>query len=197
MNGQIRRREIVRRLAFEVRPSVVIETGTYRGDTTAFLTDVTGAPVHSVEANRRYYLYTKRRLARRTDITLHHGDSRSFLRELAAVQPNQAVFIYLDAHWDAELPLVEELNIIAESWNEAVVMIDDFEVPHDAGYAFDDYGPDARLSEEILPASVADWTRLYPAQPSAEETGARRGCVVLVSPALRSSVDWAACGLRP
>jgi hypothetical protein len=60
-------------------------------------------------------------------------------------------------------------------------VIDDFEVPGDPGYGFDDYGPGRCLTAAILPEEVmAGRSALYPSVPSAEETGARRGCVVIV-----------------
>ena len=64
-------------------------------------------------------------------------------------------------------------------------MIDDFEVPGDPGYGFDDYGPGKRLTAQYLPdEDLAGWRRFYPSLPSSEETGARRGSCVLVGPDL-------------
>ena len=64
-----------------------------------------------------------------------------------------------------------------------MVVVDDFEVPGDTGYTFDDYGPGKRLCVDYLP-DVPGWGLFFPSLASAEETGGRRGCAVLVSPAL-------------
>jgi hypothetical protein len=201
MNGQQNRQEIVRSLAASVVFSRVLETGTYRGGTTRFLADTFDLPVGSVEAVPRYFAYAQHRIAGDRRISLSQGDSREFLRRQAdrvatrpSGSPPETIFFYLDAHWEDDLPLAEELRIIAGTWERAVVMIDDFEVPGDPGYGFDDYGEQKSLTETYLPRVVANWTRLYPAAPSDRESGARRGCVVLVSPAL-GQVDIA--GLHP
>jgi hypothetical protein len=44
------------------------------------------------------------------------------------------LFFYLDAHWNEDLPLAEEIDLIFSRSPCAVVMIDDFEVPGDPGF---------------------------------------------------------------
>ena len=187
LNGQQRRRDIVRDLARTMSFERAIETGTYRGTSTEFLSAVFGTDVETVEANPRFFAYSSRRLALLPDVHVVLGDSRAFLQRLAASPgaTKESVFIYLDAHWEGDLPLAQELQIIARSWTHAVVMIDDFQVPGDDGYGFDDYGSGRKLTESYLPAGDLDgWQVFYPRAHSSEETGARRGCCVLVSPAL-------------
>jgi hypothetical protein len=60
-------------------------------------------------------------------------------------------------------------------------MIDDFRVPGDAGYRYDDYGRGKSLSMHDF---GAQFERLalkpyFPAVSSGDETGAGSGCVVL------------------
>ncbi|GAA2064405.1 O-methyltransferase [Williamsia deligens] len=190
LNGQHHRREIVREIARTVHCDRVLETGTFRGTSTEFFSNVFGVPVDTVEVNPRYFHYSRRRLAVTPSITVTLGDSRQFLRTVARTSaPDDTVFVYLDAHWLDDLPLAEELAIIDSEWTRAVVLIDDFEVPGDPGYAFDDYGGDKVLTAANLPASVDDWSLFYPSLPSHAETGARRGCCLLTSPAI-ATPDW-------
>ncbi|MGH7488291.1 MAG: hypothetical protein ACREMY_22235, partial [bacterium] len=70
----------------------------------------------------------------------------------------------------------------------AVLMIDDFQVPGDPGYSFDDYGPGKALTSEYLP-ELNGWGLFYPCAPSSSETGARRGCAVLATPPMSSVVQ--------
>ena len=60
-------------------------------------------------------------------------------------------------------------------------MVDDFQVPFDAGYGYDDYGSGRVLTADYIePIVAAHGLRvLYPSTPSVHETGERRGCVVL------------------
>jgi hypothetical protein len=91
------------------------------------------------------------------------------------------LFVYLDAHWNDDLPLTEELEIVFGACPNAIVMIDDFLVPFDEGYRYDDYGAGRSLTADYIePIVVAHRLRLfYPSTPSVCETGERRGCVVL------------------
>jgi predicted O-methyltransferase YrrM len=187
LNGQTHRQRIVRDLARVIMFERVIETGTFRGTSTEFFAHVTGAPVSTVEASRRHYEFARRRFAGLPYIDVAHGDSRTFLRRQAAGSTDGDTLFYLDAHWEQDLPLREELEIIDASWPRAVVLVDDFEVPGDPGYAFDDYGHGKALTAGYLPA-MEGWRTYYPSLPAAEETGARRGCVVLASPALAGAV---------
>jgi len=118
-------------------------------------------------------------------VNLLRDDSRDGLRKLfrgwLRERASQTVFFYLDAHWNEDLPLAEELEIVFRNCPAAVVMIDDFQVPGDPEYAFDDYGPGKALTPEYLSASVAahELATYYPSRPASEEGGSRRGCVVL------------------
>lgn len=191
MNGQLHRQELVRNIAAESDFGVVIETGTYRADTTAFLAETFGCPVWTVEANRRFFTYARRRLRRlRKVVTVEYGDSRECLRSLSERMTGVRVFAYLDAHWHESLPLREELEIIARAWPHAVIMIDDFQVPDDAGYGYDDYGPGATLSRDyLLGCGLEGWQLSYPTVPSQIETGGQRGCCVLSSPGMNLALS--------
>jgi hypothetical protein len=138
--------------------------------------------VYTVEAFPRYYHFARRRFRNQADIHLGFGDSRAFLERLARdpVLRGKRLFFYLDAHWYDDLPLRSEVELIAATWEQPVVMIDDFAVPGDDGYGFDDYGTGKRLSLEYLPRlDQLGWEAFFPTTQSAQETGWRRGCVVL------------------
>jgi hypothetical protein len=92
---------------------------------------------------------------------------------------SRALFFYLDAHWNVDLPLAEEIDLVFRRCPAAVVMIDDFPVPSDAGYGYNGPGK-ALVSDYFEPAVLAHQLRaFYPATPSAVESGGRRGCIVL------------------
>ena len=190
LNGQVGRREIVSEILTTIPFTAVIETGTYRGASTGFFCELTDQPVHSVEAVPRFHHYAARRLSEYPNARLTIGDSRTFLTELVN-EVESPVFIYLDAHWYDDLPLADELRIIAASGIRAVILIDDFAVSDDLGYSYDDYGPARALVPEYLDAigEISDWDRFSPSLHSAEETGGRRGCVVLTHPDLTAEVS--------
>lgn len=196
LNGQSHRQRIVRELYQKIAFTETLETGSFRGHSTTFFAAVSGRPVRSVESNQRFLEYARRNCAAYREIECYGGDSRPFVREMIgkAVGP---VFCYLDAHWYKDLPLADEVATVIKSGVSAVVMIDDFQVPRDPGYLFDDYGPGARLTAELLESAPLDgWGWFYPSCPSADETGLRRGCVVLCSSDLMRPLSELA-SLRP
>jgi hypothetical protein len=181
-NGQVQRKQIVLDLLTRIDFQAIVETGTFRGTTTAFLASW-GLPVYTVEVNPRFYAYAALRLlCKRHRVHLYHGESQAFLWHLAndAGFRKQQMFFYLDAHWYSHVPLAEELHIIFSKWHKPVVMVDDFEVPG-TDYGYDDYGPGQTLNKSYLePLEYLGLSLFFPAIDASQETGKRRGCVVLV-----------------
>ncbi len=182
-NGQAFRCAIFEELCETISFNVIIETGTFRGNTTAFVANKQ-LPVYTVESDSRNYGYVLARFLFKPRIHTIHNDSRAFLKVLAEDKdfPKDKVFFYLDAHWDKELPLREELDIIFATWRESVVMVDDFKVPR-TKYQYDDYGEGKALTIEYLQTSQHsnDFQLFFPAKGDEHETGFKRGCVVLTN----------------
>jgi hypothetical protein len=179
-NGQRFRQRMFREILEAIPFAAIIETGTFRGTTTEFMRALSPLPIHTVELHPRYYAFARARFKTDKDIHLALGDSRSFLKRLAVDRSelrSQSLFFYLDAHWGADLPLHEEVEIVFEGWSRAVVMIDDFRVPGDEYYRYDDYGPGKQLCLEYL--DRPHLATFFPALPGKDETGLRRGSVVL------------------
>lgn len=186
MNGQRWRCLMFAELVHKTAPKAIVETGTYLGTTTEWLAAFQ-LPVFTCEAHPENYGFSRARLAATPNVRLVRADSRPFLAQLFAgpLRDGPNLF-YLDAHWNADLPLAEELEIIFGRAPDSVVVIDDFEVPGDPGYAFDDYGAGKALNADYISGIVERFglEAHYPATPSAFETGAVRGCVVLARSAL-------------
>lgn len=181
-NGQTGRQQIFEAILRGARYEAIVETGTLLGNTTGWMHHVTGLPVHTTEINKHFHLLAARRLAAYGSIRLEVGDSVQFLGHLAASPlTRQRAFFYLDAHWYESLPLAEELRLIAAHWHDFVVMVDDFEVPGDEGYGYDDYGFGRALNMKCFGKVFRDLglTPYSPSLPASQETGARSGCVLL------------------
>jgi hypothetical protein len=184
MNGQACRRQIFEALT-QLNFAAIIETGTHVGTTTEYFAE-TGLPVISIEGNPRRYGFAKARLRRFRNVSLRLGDSRPHLSRivagLGADNREKPLFFYLDAHWKHGLPLAGELEIILESCAQPTIMIDDFEVADDPGYGFDDYGEGKALVRDYIEPFIVrhNLSLFYPAASSSQETGRKRGSVVLV-----------------
>ncbi len=183
-NDQRARARLCEQLAALGSVQAVVETGTYRGTTTLFLARLFGTPVYSVEINPRYHYYAWLRARGVAKVRLSMGDSRQFLQRLARDPdvPKQDVFFYRDAHRPGNVPLREELDLICRTWHHPLVMIDDLAVPGDPGYGVNDYGPGLRFTTELFSAATHDYRYFYPVSSSGEETGHRRGCILLALP---------------
>jgi len=186
MNGQKWRCLLVSELIAKLEPKAIIETGTYLGQTTEWLAAFQ-TPIYSCEYSEENFGFARERLKAINDINLKQGDSRSSLKDflegpLATVRDSRLLF-YLDAHWGEDLPLAEEVDLIFSVSSNAFVLVDDFQVIDDQGYGFDDYGPGKALTLDYLGDAIRkfDLTVYLPSTRSIDETGAKRGCVVLCS----------------
>jgi hypothetical protein len=182
MNGQEVRRGVVEEVFRTVPFDAVVETGTYRGTTAEYLRGLTDAPIVTIEADLRRVYYARRRLRHLPRIRVVHGDSAAEIRRLAfrPAPVGRTPFFYLDAHRARELPVRWELLEVVCSWQRFCVLLDDIAVPGDPGYRFDDHGPGFRLTEGMLdglPLAAVAW--FWPAVPAAQETGHRRGWLLL------------------
>ena len=182
-NGQKHRKKIFKDLIEACNFNMIIETGAYLGNTTGYMVQTSGLPVHTCELNPLFNSITRSRLKNFKNITLQNEDSRLFLRNLSiAEKGGTRVFIYLDAHWEHDLPLAEEIEIICNTWTDFVIMVDDFQVPGDAGYGYDNYGKGKELSLQTFSEAFSKHNLLlyFPSLPSEQENGYKRGSVILV-----------------
>ncbi len=188
-NGQSGRTKFILDLLKTIPFSAILETGTFRGNTTRFFGENFKGPIHTCDIEARWVMTAKHKLASFASIEVEQCDARAFLaRHLAS--KDAPLFIYLDAHWGVDLPLAEELGLIIASGKACVVVIDDFAVPGDPGYSFDDYGPGKRLTTELLATIDPKGAALFfPSLPSSHETGAKRGCAIIATGAMIEALN--------
>jgi hypothetical protein len=188
-NNQEFRQQIFAWIIAEIGPTYIVETGTARGGTTEFMAERTSVPVFGIEIDTRRITFAGLRLKARSAVRLLHGDSEALLGNLLSGGdlPTGIGFYYLDAHWGEALPLAAEIEQIFTQRPESLVMIDDFHVPDDPGYGYDDYGPGKTLAVDyVRPVATKLGLRgFFPTCHSTQETGFRRGTLVLA----RSSAD--------
>ena len=183
-NGQKFRQKMFLQIINCFDISLIVETGTFRGTTTEFMSNNSSAKVISVESNKRIYGYSKIRFLFNNKIDLKYNDSRKFLSEVLDDTNlwSQYIFFYLDAHWENDLPLIGELEIIFGRCQYPIIMIDDFKVPDDNGYQYDDYGDGKVLSLELIEQlNRSNIHSFFPSLGSSGESGLRKGAVVLTN----------------
>jgi predicted O-methyltransferase YrrM len=187
LNGQIKRQQIFLDIVSTFNIIEIIETGTFIGRTTGFFANyLPNAVVKTCELSLQFNELAKRRLSNFKNIEFSCMDSREFLNNLEdniKYANDEVTFIYLDAHWHSDLPLMKELEIIALKRSNSIIMIDDFQVLDDDGYIYDDYGIGKKLafSDYNSLFKKLNYFKYSPASNSNSESGRKRGCVVLTN----------------
>jgi Glycosyl transferases group 1 len=159
---------------------VAVETGCYEGKTTEALADMV-CEVVTIESDDRVWSLSNR-LDAFTNVRRIKGDSPKVLETLLP-SLDRPILFYLDAHWGAHAPLLDELAAIAKAGLKPVISIHDFRNPKFPAYGFDTYdiGP---YRWETIEESVraiygsSGWRHWY----NEHAAGARRG-IVYIEPA--------------
>lgn len=194
MNGQRYRCLLVSEIIQKSSPAAIVETGTFLGMTTEWLASFQ-LPTYSCEAVGYNYGFAQARFAATPNVHLVHSDSRralaSYLDGPLKSKLREPILFYLDAHWFDDLPLDDEIRTIFAVCPHAIVLIDDFKVPDDAGYGYDDYGPNKVLDAGYLNPAIEQYDLVirYPAIASNMESGAKRGCAVVTGPASETTIS--------
>ena len=183
LNGQEHRVAAVTAMFERIPFDLVVETGTHRGTSTVFFRTLTAAPIITIEASGRFAAYAYRRLRSQADTRVIHGDSSVWIRRLAKGKhpvDTKTPFFYLDAHGGGSLPLRFEMLEVASCWSDFCAIVDDFQVPDDPGYEFGAYGPGFALTTDVLVGlDLAGAHAFWPSAKAADDTGHRRGMLVL------------------
>jgi len=119
--------------------SLFVETGTFVGDTSRFVASRhPDLKVLTCEVNPRWLKLAQQFCHGIDNIEFFSGQSPRFLQEFYEVLKSNSALFWLDAHWGAYWPLVDETKVIS-SLPKFAAMIDDFEVPDRPKFHYDTY----------------------------------------------------------
>lgn len=116
--------------------STVIETGTYKGDTTAWLAE-NFKNVITIEVKEEYYNLGSW-LQKYKNLIRLNTPSQNVLCDLLSLL-KEPTLLFLDAHWEEECATPKELEVIARSFNKPFIVIHDVENPRYPEMQFDTY----------------------------------------------------------
>lgn len=125
------KQEALREFQKKFQVKILVETGTYLGDTLYSLsTDF--EQLYSIELSEHYYQLAKKRFKNIPQVNLLQGDSGEVLRGLVPKLKSKALF-WLDGHYsggltakgEKECPVFEELHSIFSSPFQHLIFIDD------------------------------------------------------------------------
>jgi hypothetical protein len=139
--------ELIRALRKHLPLTVFVETGTFKGDTTASVAALF-PKVITVELAAELYEGARERLAAFPNVQTIQGSSPEAIRSLMGELASVGVLYWLDAHWcggptagaQSECPLLGELEAIGSLNEDSAILIDDARfftapppAPHDPG----------------------------------------------------------------
>ena len=116
-----------------------VETGTFMGNTTVFLS-ILFDDVYTIEIVEKTYTETASNLKDFSNVQCFLGSSDAVLVNLLPKLEGQRTLFYLDAHWEDHWPLRQELVEISKTHHDnCVIVIDDFKVPGREDIPYDKY----------------------------------------------------------
>jgi hypothetical protein len=185
-NGQVSRHKQIQQISNVVKPDVAVETGTFLGTSTPYLATMVSGNTYTIEFVAKYAKKARMRFEsefQNLRITLIEGNSvKEIQRLLRTIPPTSTILAYLDAHWEKELPTAQELNELLQWGDNWVAVIDDFKIPGDDSYGFDQYG-DLVVDQSLIPQGVR---LMVPNQSAKSESGARKGTGYVFGPAYKN-----------
>lgn len=177
-NGDVFAQEEFANLIKDYKVKTVIETGTYKGITTKYLSSVS-ANVISIEIGPKRLQQAQTNNKGKNNIQFYLGNSPEILKQILPIK--EKCLFFLDAHWNNYNPLLDELKVIAEHKMKPIIAIHDFKVPDNKELGYDSYkGQDYEFAwiEKSLEAIYGKGGYKYYYNQRA--TGAKRGIIYIV-----------------
>ena len=107
--------------------NTIIETGTWRGESTQLLSTLFDR-VYSCELFYDRYVQHYTELLKNDKVKLIRGSSADVLPEMFDEIGNDTFILYLDAHESNSLPLRDELQIVADYGFKPVIIVHDWNI---------------------------------------------------------------------
>jgi hypothetical protein len=161
-----------------VKPSIIIETGTFMGNTTKFFTKF-NIPLVGIEKNEEFYQKTLETVGVCSHFQLLHGDSPTILDQNYEVLKNKKIFAYLDAHWGGGYTLERELEFMVKLLIKPVLAIHDFYNPNHPEYGFDCHDGHAYTYDFYKSYFDRIYNSNYNYYYNNKATGAKQGIIYL------------------
>ncbi len=137
----------------EINASSIIETGTFLGASTSLMAEMfPNKMICTVEISKKNYQRAVKNLGKYKNVKVFNDNSPYFLKKLFERNlVGKMPLFFLDAHWLNNWPLEDEIQIIGDKADSAVIFIDDFKVPNNLEFKFDFYEDKICSLELIIP----------------------------------------------
>lgn len=182
-NGDTLIQAEIKKLINDFGIKTIIETGTYQGDTTLdFATMV--SKVFTIEVNQTYFNTNLKKFINKHNIKSIRGSSPPIIEQIikgnfGAV--DVPILFYLDAHWHAYNPLLDELKMIHHLKLKPVIAIHDFKVPN-KDFGFDKFSDGSEYTWEFIEKNIRQiYGDKFSYHYNEEASGSYRG-IIFITP---------------
>jgi predicted O-methyltransferase YrrM len=157
------------------RVRAAVETGSFMGKTTEWLSDNVDF-CYGIEVQEEFCEKAKENA---TDAQVILGSSIEVLPQVLEEIENGPVFFFIDSHWENEWPLLDELRIIGESkWaKNCIIVIHDYKT---GNLGYDSYGARILDGNYVGPA-LDTYFRDARTFVNKDAVGYRRGVLCIIS----------------
>lgn len=125
---------------------IFVETGTDKGESIRTLKPYF-SKIYSCEIQPERWEYYDD-LLNIDSITIINGSSVDCLPQFFQQIGHDRFFLYLDAHWNGNWPILDELRLVKEWGLKPIIIIHDFD--NGLGFGFDRYRPEGHNEEYLL-----------------------------------------------
>lgn len=134
---------------------IFVETGTFLGNTSLFVgLNFNNLKVFTCEISEKYYNHSLNYLHNISNVTAVLEKSPEALYNLEKYYNNEVynknIVFWIDAHWEQELPLNNEIEYITKNFNNYCIFIDDFKNPFDSGFTNDGDNFDINIIKNFI-----------------------------------------------
>ena len=174
LNNQNLRIQLVKELLESYKPLLIIETGTFLGDTTEFLSKFSN--VISIEKSRLFYYLSKSRFHNENQIQIIYGKSEVELKKIKTLKKIPFLF---GCSLGRRSALKRRGRTNYNNYLNYLIFLNNFAVPNDNSWGFDSY-EGTKLDIDML--KNLENTKIYfPDYNSDAESGEKRGSVFLTN----------------
>ena len=154
-NRECIRAFIISKLYSSYNCSAFVETGTFYGHTSAYVRKTFKTSVYTSEINTTHYFVSKLNLIWFAGIISTLSNSSEFVANICnkGTLGDNPMF-YLDAHFYEHMPLPDELLNIGNLCEKAIIVIDDFLIPSQPEFLYDEY-PGIRIDLELVETTLS------------------------------------------
>lgn len=172
--------EELKKLCEKFNVNTIIETGTYHGGSTRRL--ATLAPkVFTIESKKENFDYSRNSLTGISNVHCIFGNSSVMLPGLLhGMNAKDSFLFFLDAHWEAHNPLIDELKAIAAKGLKPLIFIHDFKNPQHPDFGYDSYaGQDYDFNWIKAAVELIYGADGYAYHYNEKASGAKRGVIYI------------------